>query len=189
MVFLLQKVHQIWHKLLLRAIRCTVQVTDTSFSVLFCQSAYQVHSFLGGIRTAQDKGRGKLGVINTPWKRNCHLHSEPSVWCWLWPVVNWCIDLPGNYVRLLLIVIFIQLFVQGIEKNKSLVQCQLHKYWVYPTLKLPCRSVWKICFVSLWCPKRTCMLEDSNKIKLLDNSALKLSKNHGLLVITFMGLI
>ena len=40
-----------------------------------------------------------------------------------------------------------------------------------------------------WCPKRTCMLEDSNKIKFLDNSALKLSKNHGLLVITFMGLI
>ena len=33
------------------------------------------------------------------------------------------------------------------------------------------------------------MLEDSNKIKLLDNSALKLSKNPGLLVITFMGLI
>ena len=40
-----------------------------------------------------------------------------------------------------------------------------------------------------WCPKRTCMLEDSNKIKFLDNSALKLSKNHGLLVVTFMGLI
>ena len=33
------------------------------------------------------------------------------------------------------------------------------------------------------------MLEDSNKIKFLDNSALKLSKNHGLLFVTFMGLI
>ena len=120
MVFLLQKVHQIWHNSLLRAIRCTVQVTDTSFSVLFCQSAYQVHSFLGGIRTAQDKGRGKLGVINTPSKRNCHLHFEPSVWCWLWPVVNWCIDLPGNYVRLFLIVIFNQLLCAGIERTSRL---------------------------------------------------------------------
>ena len=36
---------------------------------------------------------------------------------------------------------------------------------------------------------RICMLEDSNKIKLLDNSAVELSKKHGLLVITFMGLI
>ena len=181
--------HQIWYNSLLRAISCTLWVTDTSFSVLFWQSAYQVDSFLGGIRTAQDKEGGKLGMINTPWKPKCHLHSESSISCYLRPVVNWCIDLPGNYVRLFLIVIFNQLLCAGIEKNKSLVQCQLHEYRVYHTLKLPFSSVWELCLVSVWCPKRTCMLEDSNKMKLLDNSALKLSKNHGLLVITFMGLI
>ena len=164
-------------------------MTDTSFFVLFCHSAYQVHSFLAGIRTAQDKGGGKLRLINTPWKPKCHLHSEPRVSCLLRPVVNWFIDLPGNYVRLFLIVIFNQLLCPGIENNKSLVQCQIHEYWVYHTLKLPFRSVWELSLVSLWCPKRTCMLEDSNKIKLSDNSALKLSKNHGLLIITFMGLI
>ena len=164
-------------------------MTATSFSVLFCQSAYQVDSFLGGIRTVQDKEGGKFGLVKTPWKLKCHLYSEPSVSCYLRPVVNWCIDIPGYYVRLFLIVIFIELLCPRIEKNKSLVQCQLHEYWVYHTFKLPFSSVWELCFVSVWCPKRTCMLEDSSKIKFLDNSALKLSKNHGLLVITFMGLI
>ena len=183
MVFLLHKVHQISYNSLLRAISCTLEVTDTSFSVLFCQSAYQVHSFLGGIRTAQDKGGGKLGLIMTPWKPKClyppHLVYHVS-----------CDQLfPGNYVTLFLIVIINQLLCPGIEKNKSLVECQLHEYGVYYTLKLPLRSVWELCFVSLCRPKRTCMLEDSNKIKLSDNFALKLSKNHGLLVITFMGLI
>ena len=71
MVFLLHKVHQISYNSLLRAISCTLEVTDTSFSVLFCQSAYQVHSFLGGIRTAQDKEGGKFGLIITPWKPKC----------------------------------------------------------------------------------------------------------------------
>ena len=76
----------------------------------------------------QDKGGGKFGLVKTPWKLKCHLYSEPSVLCYLRPVVNWCIDIPGYYVRLFLIVIFIELLCPRIEKNKSLVQCQLHEY-------------------------------------------------------------
>ena len=61
------------------AVSCTLQLTDTSFCLLCCQSTLSSPSIVRRDLHCRGKGGLNLGPMDMAFKQTLHLHFEPSI--------------------------------------------------------------------------------------------------------------